>query len=201
MALIKTGVVITVDRVRELEGALADLADRRLLVGVPKETDRRDGEQIDNAALAYIHDNGAPDANVPPRPFMEPGIRAAFPAITAGLVEAARIALTEKGIEKFDKRLGVLGFLVVASIKRTIRANIPPPLAESTVRARIARRKSPTWRAKRSAAVDANIAAGLSPQTGLFTALIDTGSMLNAITWVIRKRRSDRSIVVGPTRR
>ena len=84
-------------------------------------------------------------------------------------------------------------------IKQTIRTNIPPPLAEATVRARIARRASASWRNRRSAQVDANIAAGADPGSGLFTALIDTGKLLASITFVIRRVKTKTDIVVGPT--
>ena len=42
------------------------LANSRLLVGFPAESAGRDEGPLTNAALAYIHDNGAPEAGIPP---------------------------------------------------------------------------------------------------------------------------------------
>jgi len=86
-----------------------------------------------------------------------------------------------------ERELHRMGSETRDAVKERLRSNIPPPLALRTVMARIYRRKSKAWRKKRIKAVQANIAAGVPPQTGLFTALIDTGQLMNAISYVIRK--------------
>jgi hypothetical protein len=82
-------------------------------------------------------------------------------------------------------------------VRKKIVGGIPPPLAESTVRARIRRRKSKAWRAKRTAEVEANLAAGAAAGAGIFTPLIDTSNLLGAITYVVRSKLSGRDVKVG----
>lgn len=84
----------TRDGLAGLSKALADLTSKRVLVGVPAETTKRDdGEPINNATLAYIHNYGSPAANIPARPFLEPGIKNAQDSITANFKKAALSAL------------------------------------------------------------------------------------------------------------
>jgi hypothetical protein len=193
----KSFVRITKDKVPQLEKLIRDAADLRVLVGVPADKASRPGEPINNAEIAYIHNFGAPDANIPQREFMAPGVEAVLPAITDRLRASAASALNGD-TAKLEQGLHGVGLIVQASIKKTIVANIPPPLAPSTVAARIARRKSATWRNKRKALVAANVAAGKPPGAGIFTALIDTGALLNSITYVIRRVSTRKDIAKGP---
>lgn len=193
----KSFVRITKDKMPQLQKLIKETADLRVLVGVPADKASRPGEKLNNAEIAYIHNFGAPDANIPQREFMAPGVKAVLPAITDRLRAAAKAALDGK-TDKYVQGLHAVGLLVQASIKKTIVANIPPPLAASTVAVRIARRKSATWRNKRRALVAANIAAGKPPGAGIFTALIDTGALLNSITYVIRPISTGKDIAKGP---
>ena len=69
-----SGVFKVVDNLRKLTQGIEVLTTMQVMVGVPDDkSGRREGE-INNAELAYIHDKGAPEANIPARPFMEPGI-------------------------------------------------------------------------------------------------------------------------------
>jgi hypothetical protein len=83
----------------ELRASLSILADVEVLVGVPEETTdvrNEDGQEyITNAALAYIHDNGEPSANIPARPFMVPGITAVQEKIAGQLRKVATRGLTD----------------------------------------------------------------------------------------------------------
>jgi phage gpG-like protein len=133
-----------------------------VLVGVPAEEGaRKNGEGMNNATLAYIHDNGSPAANIPDRPFMQPGIAVAKERIAKFLEQGAREAMhgnpggVEKGLQK-------AGLTAQASIRAAINAGIPPPLAPSTLAARKARGRT-----------------GEKP-------LIDTGQLRNSISYVVR---------------
>lgn len=198
---------IKVDKIKDLAASIAALSDRRVMVGFPKETSERgEGDEISNAELGYIHNYGAPEANIPQREFMEPGIASIQDALIEGLKQAAIAALTSDvpvsrnaGIPALDKWLHRIGLQAQAAIKNTIRAGLSPELAEATVAARIARRKSKAWRRKRWDMVNANIAAGKAPGAGIFTPLIDTAAMLNAITYVIRIPSTDTTLLIGPT--
>ncbi len=187
----KDGVHLVKDRTSALIEATRGLTKQEVLVGVPGETNfkGREAGEPSNAALAYVHDNGAPEANIPARPFMRPGMKQAQKAIVAQLESAGKAGIAGDSV-KVTARLHAAGLAAVASIRAVITAGIPPPLAPSTVRGRIARRASATWRKKRRAEVAANVAAGAAPGEGIFTPLIDTGALRAAITHVIRPRRA-----------
>ena len=187
---------ITRDRVADLDRAIRSLADRRVLVGFPQETAGRKEGDISNAEIAYIQNFGAPEANIPPREFMEPGVRGVLPQLTEGLKHATQIGIEQSDAE-LDKALMRVGMIGAQGIKAAINSNTPPPLAESTVAARIARRKSASWKASRQAGVAANIGAGNAPGEGIFRTLVDTAQLRNAATYVIRLLRSKRDLIVG----
>ena len=187
----KTGLTTVLDESAKMFAAVEALAKTRVMVGVPAEkTDRRgEGEsRLTNAALAYIHENGAPEVAIPPRPFLRPGIERAKNDIEGGLKNAGQLAL--KGdAAKVEKQLMAVGILAASSVRSVIAEGIPPPLKPSTIEGRIRRRKSKTWRARRRAEVAAN-AAYLGEENagaGIFTPLIDTGQLLKSITYVLRK--------------
>lgn len=182
----KTGATTTVDKTAALWKAVSELTRNRVMVGVPDEGAGRKEGAITNAALAYIHENGAPEVNIPPRPFLKPTVRKEQAIIVKMMKSAGTIALSGKSpLPTFN----ALGLKISSAVKRTITAGIPPPLAASTVAGRIGRRKSGTWRAKRRAMVAANVAANKAPGEGIFTPLIDTGSLRNSITYVIRRAK------------
>lgn len=137
-----------------------------VLVGVPNDkTERKeaDSEGMNNATLAYIHDNGSPAANIPARPFMRPGIEEARDKIVSALRTGAKQALQgkEQGVER---ALNIAGLTAQSSIRGTINEGIGPELADSTLAARRARGRK-----------------GTKP-------LVDTGQLRNAINYVVRKK-------------
>jgi len=180
-----TRVSIVADRLQKFATAIDTLAGSRVMVGVPGEkTDR--GDPITNAALAYIHEHGAPAANIPARPFIRPTLKAREQQVLERLKNATKFAFDGRP-EAVTRELHRLGAETRDAIKMKIRSDIPPRLTLRTVMGRIYRRKSKTWRKKRILQVHQNVAAGVPPQTGLFTALIDTAQMLNSISYVVRK--------------
>jgi hypothetical protein len=189
-----SGMFKPVDNLKKVLQGIDTLTNMTVLVGVPGEkTGRKDGS-ISNAALAYIHDKGAPEANIPARPFMEPGVKAVQKEITKELEDAGKVMLKgSQGSATVMRYLTRVGIITTRSIKAKITEGIPPPLAPSTIRGRIARVKGKARRKK----IDAAIAAGtpLSRQSGaegIFTPLIVTGQLRNAITYVIRKLKKGK---------
>lgn len=148
---------------RVIEGLRA-IALTQVMVGVPAEKDSREGGQpINNAALAYIHTNGAPEAGIPARPWLEPGIRDIQPEIVRRQEGVLKLALDGRP-DAVDRAQNALGLRAVSSVKARLKAGPHVPLKESTLAAR--RRRGRT---------------GTKP-------LIDTGQLLNANTYVIRGR-------------
>jgi hypothetical protein len=179
------GLRVRYDGVPALHKAIAELVKNEVLVGFPEETDSRDdGSPLTNAAIGYIQDNGAPEANIPARPFMIPGITPALPKVTEILRKSAQYGLdgnTNKIQEGFER----IGLLAVSSIQSYIKAGIGPPLTDYTVAKRAAKGR------QGAKAELARRAAGYGPSApgaGLVTPLIDTAEMLKAIAYVVRPK-------------
>lgn len=186
------GLHVSIDNLPELYASLKDLAANEVLVGVPEENTNRENPLeakagITNASLAYIHDNGAPEARIPARPFMLPGMTAVLPKATETLGKAAQYALRAGRVPaenraKVNEGLERVGLMAVSSIRAVIGEGIPPPLSEMTLRKRAAKgRKGAAYELERRA-------KGLAPQMLLALPLIDTGEMRKSITYVVRPR-------------
>ena len=184
MATIKSGVKMTHDGMPALKEKLAALTKQQVLVGFPAgdpKSVRKEDPAITNASLAYIHDNGAPEANIPARPFMREGIRLAEKGITNGLWNTAKKVVQPEGTTAdINAGLSVAGIRAVNGIRKRINEGIPPPLSDRTLAARAARGRTGAmwelaWRA-----------AGAPAGTDLAKPLIDTGQLRNAVTFVIR---------------
>jgi hypothetical protein len=148
-----------------------------LLIGIPVDTNAREGvviggRNIGNAQLAFWHEFGT--VTVPARPFLIPGVASVQEQMAVKFAEAARDALLGN-TDSSDQKMSQAGIIAVRAVQRRIQAGIPPPLRPGTIAAR--RRRSPgsSYRRKATTAADT-------------TPLIDTGSMLRSITWVIRNR-------------
>ena len=185
-----SGMHTTIYNMPELRAAIARLARDEVLVGVPSETTDRKNEDgtksdITSAALAYIHDNGAPEAHIPARPFMIPGMEDAVPQVTKILAAGAKALLNGQPEKVNDAFVGA-GLKAQLAIQNKINEGIPPPLADSTVRKRAAKgRKGAQEELNRRA-------AGYGASLQLAKPLVDTGEMRKSITYVIRNR-SQRS--------
>lgn len=158
---------IVSDRVSGVLAGINVLGTTRVMVGIPAaEATRSDDDDaasgINNAALGYIHDNGAPEANIPARPFLEPGIRAVQDKIEAGLRTAADAAMAGRP-EAVDRAYHAIGLKAQAAVRSKITTG---PFVELKPRTLANRRR----RGRN----------GTKP-------LIDTGQLRNAIAYVIRK--------------
>lgn len=181
----KSGVVTVIDNTRRLTEAIGVLTGSRVMVGVPQEKDsRRESGALGNAEIGYLMENGIPDRNVPPRPHMIPGIKRVQSRIVDLMKQAGRLALEAKP-EAVYRALSAVGLTAQSSIRGIIRAGIPPPLADSTIRAR-------ARAGRKGAALElASRAAGNPAGTSLVKPLINTGQYLAAITYVIRTIRGN----------
>jgi len=154
---------ITKDNVDSMLEAVKAMAAKRVLVGVPSAEAPRRGDPINNATLAFIHENGSPARNIPARPFLKPGVAGAKDKLVSTLRVYAKQALTDKSA--IEKGLNAAGLVAQSAVKNQIRSSIGmKPLASGTLAAR--RRKG---------------AKGEKP-------LIRTGQLLNSITYVVRDK-------------
>ncbi|MDE1905293.1 MAG: hypothetical protein KGH75_02425 [Rhodospirillales bacterium] len=162
-----SGLARKADRLNQLVGAINELAMQDVLIGVPAMKTQRDPEPgepagITNAAVGYIQEFGSPASNIPARPFLIPGVKAAQKEVADRLKAAAQGAMTFKPTQVRQNMMAA-GLIAQNSVRKTLTDGIGyAPLAEATLAAR--RRRGRT---------------GTRP-------LVDTGQLRNAITYVIR---------------
>ena len=163
----KIETIVVRDNFPKLQKGVQAVIAVDVLVGVPAEKAPREedarGTPINNAALAYIHDNGCPAVNIPARPFMRPGIENARHDIESGFAKAASAAL-EGRTDDMMLQLNAVGIKAATAIRMKINTGPFLPIGAATIAARRRRGRIST------------------------KPLIDTGQMRNSITYVIRKR-------------
>lgn len=156
---------------KELKARVALLTKVEVLVGFTAETTDRQAEDagVTNAVIAYINDQGAPEQNIPARPFMEPGIKKVEAKVNsilrAGALKAISLNGKARDVEEAFHKAGLVAQL---SIQKEINSNIPPPLSPRTLAARKARGRTGT------------------------NTLVDTGQLRNAVTYAIRAKKRKR---------
>lgn len=155
---------VTRDILDKVTASLAAMGKRRVMIGIPSPENVRNGDAIGNAALGYVHEHGSVANNIPARPFLVPGVKAAEPQALKSLKASAQQTLSGNA-SALDRGLNTAGLMAQSSVKRTIKAGEGfAPLAGSTLAAR--RRKG---------------FKGEKP-------LIRTGQLLNSITYVVREQ-------------
>jgi hypothetical protein len=152
-------VKITKDRLEEVQRAVLAADEFEVLVGFPEGGPARLHDTITNAELAYIHDRGAPAANIPARPFLEPGINNAIPIVDRIAKAAIRTALDTGNVAAIRQGLDRMGHAAVGEVQRKIATGPFVPLAPATIAAK-----------------------------GSSTPLIDTAQMRQAVSYEVRRK-------------
>jgi hypothetical protein len=154
---------VTADFVQDINEIVKGFRRDVILVGIPEEkSDRKENLPINNATLLAINEFGSPEQNIPPRPVMRIGIAKAQNQIAETFKQGVIDALT-RGISALSVAYNRVGIIASVSIKKVINSQegIEPP-SEATLRAREAKGFEGT------------------------KALIVTGQMRNAITYVVK---------------
>lgn len=141
------------------------LATHEALVGIPEENSQRGtddgGSVLTNAQLMYIHENGSPANNIPPRPVIQMGLmeEETMSRIKEYLGDGSKKALKGDvaGAQKDWERAGMVG---VNSVMEKFTDGSLAPNAPSTI-----------------------------ARKGSSTPLIDTGALRQSITYVVRKKK------------
>jgi len=160
---VNINVNITVDNLSQFEKAIELLQRKQVLAGVPEAKARRQGDPINNATLAAIHDRGSPSQNIPARPIMEPGIQSVAKPIEQKLLSAGQAVLDGDAL-KAEQRLNEVGLIAQNGLRARVNSNIQPPLKPATLAAR--RRKG---------------------RTGTRT-LVSGGELRNSFTYVVKDK-------------
>lgn len=135
----------------------------QVLVGIPEEeSPRKESGPINNATLLAINNFGSPVNNIPARPVMAIGIAQAQPEIISAFRDGAKDALSG-GANALSRAYNRAGIAASVAVKKAInnQEGIEPP-SKATLRARRSRGFKGT------------------------KALIVTGQMRNAITYVVK---------------
>lgn len=170
---------MTKDDLPRVMESIKSLMKKDVLVGIPSEhANREPGEEekrpLTNAEIGYLHEFGAPAANIPARPHLIPGIRTKSKEIVETLKKGAKQTL-DGNPSAASQSLMAAGFLGATAVKKKITDGPFAPLAPSTLKNRASRGKTST------------------------KPLIDSGQYRNSITFVLRdKSRSHTSSVLKP---
>lgn len=152
------------NNLEKLRKSLGALMVEDVLVGIPQQDDQRtDDSPINNATIGYIMDHGAPEANIPAREWLRPGISNAKPRIIKQLEEGARRALSSE-TKSVAEALERAGLTAQNAVRAYINSGIGEALAEVTLAARRRRGRTGTKQ------------------------LVDTGQFRNSVTYVLRKK-------------
>lgn len=158
-------VKVTKNDIPRLLREIQALTGKTVLVGIPEDSaEREDGAPISNATIGYLNEYGSPAQNIPPRPFLIPGVQKAQDKVAGQLGKGAAAAL-EGDAATTTAALTAAGLIAQSSVKDALTHGEFTPLADSTLKAR--KRKG---------------FAGEKP-------LIVTGSLRNAITFVVEETK------------
>jgi len=162
-----SGVTVVKDDVARLMQTIrAMTGGGDVLVGIPSEEDARSDSPIGNAAIGYIQEKGSSKQGIPARPFLEPGVAKVAKRCADVIGQGAATALTDMNPQAILTAKNKAGLIAQNSVKATITSGEGfETLAASTLAARKRRGVSRT------------------------KPLIDTGSLRNSITYVIRKAK------------
>lgn len=181
---------VTKDDLAKVLKSIGALASSQVLVGIPQEEAERDDDErgaMNNATLGYIHDNGSPANNIPARPFMKPGIKAAEKAIDSRMKKTAKDVL-DGHAEKLDAGLNAVGLIAQNAVKSKINSGDFPPLSVSTLRARARRGRKGAKEELMRMKEAKKSGQDFTPNAENARPLIDTGQLRNSISYVIRKK-------------
>lgn len=194
----KPGQIRSKSRIAEVQAALKRLTRDEVLIGIPRETAKRttkdeEGNEVaspvNSAQLLYIHEFGSPARNIPERPVLRPSVAAIRDkAIAVFKVAAQRVLAGQTG--EAERALHYVGLMGQTAAQQRITDGIAPPLADSTLRRRAARKAGKGHLINKGAMAElASRAAGNAHGMEFTTPLIDTGAMRQAIKYAIRRRK------------
>lgn len=142
---------------------LAAARDMRVKVGIiGGEKDERTDGELTNTEIGIVHEFGAPEAGIPERPFIRPTLEVHGHEYRK-MIRDGLASKVLKGQMTAERLFNIVGMKAAADIKARIREGIDPPNADSTVE-----------------------------RKGSSTPLVDTGQLINSISWEVTKKGEDK---------
>ena len=149
------------DKIKNMVEGAKYFGSMEVVIGIPEETDvTRNG--ISNSQLLYLHENGVPSRNIPPRPVLKPAMaqKETQQQMRAIMKDAAIAAVLHGNKDECAANFEKAGMAGRDACKAYITAGTNlAPNAPSTI-----------------------------ARKGSSMPLIDTGSLLNSISYVVRKK-------------
>ncbi len=125
------------NRVPDLMRAMAAMAKREVLVGIPSDSadNERDDGPITNAEIGLINEFGSPEANIPARAHLIPGVQAAWPDAQRRMAKGAEqiLKLRSNATGIAESALEGAGTLARDAVVQKINDVLAPQLAASTL--------------------------------------------------------------------
>ena len=145
--------------------------ENEVVVGIPEEENVARENGMTNAGLLYLHEQGVPSHNIPPRPVLKPAIARedVKGKIETLMRDAAESALVDGNVDNAKVCFEKAGMVGRDACKKYITEGTHlTPNAPSTIE-----RKMEKGNNKKGAPVP----------------LVDTASMLNSITYAVRRKK------------
>jgi len=170
---------VIVDKTQAMLRAMRLLTRSQVLVGIPADQgERKDSAAITNAEIGFVQEHGSPANNLPARPFLMPGVRAAQEQIAAQLREAGQKALS--GDEAAVPRcLNKAGLIAQNSVRARFADNDWAPLSDKALDKRPAAQRDETGKVIKKAGKSRR-------ERGTVNPLIDSGQLRKSITYVVK---------------
>lgn len=186
----KSGTTIIADKLNSLQKSLAIVTQTQVLVGIPDKNAEREPDPdekliMNNASIGYLQENGLPEQNIPARPFLIPGVESVQDKTIASF-KSALISSLSDDMAGFNRKMNEAGIVAADAVRTKIDEGPFALLSDATLRNRARKAaKSAGTKAERKIAQLA-LASGDYSQIDA-QPLIDTGQLLKAITYTIRK--------------
>ena len=159
---------MTADLEQRIRKAVDALTRKKLLVGIPSDAKQPAGTGKDPPPLwliGYINEFGDEDLNIPPRPFLVPGVESVRDDIVKQLNKGVAGAFTGD-LSAPDKAMHAAGLVAQAAVKQRLIEGPFTPLKPATIYNRQHRKDPPPN--KRTAP------------------LIDTRALFNAVNYAVK---------------
>lgn len=177
MSFVKATVKAGTDAVKNLISGWEYMRKNEVVVGITEESSVASSDGISTAALLYIHENGSPVNNIPPRPVLKPALaqEEVHSEIVDLMKQATRKALVgdKNGAENCWKKAGMFA---QTACKNYIVSGSFAPNAPITIHG--------GWMRNKVSGKFFHVKG-----KGSSKPLIDTGAMMNSITYEIRKKK------------
>ena len=152
-----------VKQIKNLIDGFAFIRKMEVVVGIPEESDVARENGVTNSQLLYLHENGVPSHNIPPRPVLKPAIaqEGVKEKIQSLMKDGMKEAMLHGDVERARMCYEKAGMIGRDACKKYIQdGSHLAPNAPSTI-------------AKKGSSLP----------------LVDTGSMLNSITYAVRRKK------------